>query len=291
MANLDVTRLYSDGEVLEINHLDQIVTDIETFLNTTKIGDDNIQNKGITASTKFVNESISSAKFSDLAITSSKIEDSAVTAAKIQNNAVTNSKVVDQAVTAAKTTSLFLYSEIGKVRLFHTYGSISSEANLIDIPRGWMICNGDRVTEANYDAIHGSGSWAEDGVSSSALALVDSGNGAYLPSMSNLYAVGDADNDTSQTGISAITTVGNAGSEVDISHTHTLPPHSHDGSDITNLVVNSAGSTDDVINTASGTSAIGTSSSTNTSSSLSSDGGVQDIRPSGVNFLFLMRVI
>lgn len=83
MATLSVTRSYADGEVLVRADLDAFLDDIETFINVTKIDDDNIQTSGITASTKLVNGSITSAKIKNAAVTTSKIADDAVTKEKI----------------------------------------------------------------------------------------------------------------------------------------------------------------------------------------------------------------
>lgn len=132
MATLTITRSYNDGEVLLEADLDDICNSVETFLNTTKISDDNIQNSGITASTKLIDGSISTAKIADLAISTAKIAADAITGAKIGDDvidsehyvagsidaehlasssvetakindlAVTTGKINDSAVTAAK---------------------------------------------------------------------------------------------------------------------------------------------------------------------------------------------
>lgn len=102
MATLDTTRTYNDGEVLVESDLDAFLDDIETFLNVTKINDDNIQNNGITGSTKLLNQSVTEAKLASNAVTTLKISDGAVTAAKIATDAVTTAKILDENVTTAK---------------------------------------------------------------------------------------------------------------------------------------------------------------------------------------------
>lgn len=112
MPTLSITKTYADGEVLFESDLDSIKNDIETFLNTTKIDDDNIQDAGITASSKLIDgtittgklgaASVTTAKIADLAVTTGKIADSAVTTAKINDSAVTTAKINDLAVTTAK---------------------------------------------------------------------------------------------------------------------------------------------------------------------------------------------
>lgn len=112
MATLSTTRSYEDGEVLVRADLDAFLDDIEAFLNTTKINDDNIQNSGINGATKLLNQSVTEAKIAtgaitslklaDSSVTTAKIADSAVTAAKLDADAVTTVKILDENVTTAK---------------------------------------------------------------------------------------------------------------------------------------------------------------------------------------------
>lgn len=112
MPTLDIDRTYNDGDVLFESDLDAICDDIETLLNTTKLNDDNIQDAGITGSTKLINasvtqgklatDSVSTAKIVDLAVTTAKINDLGVTAAKLAADAVTTAKILDSNVTTAK---------------------------------------------------------------------------------------------------------------------------------------------------------------------------------------------
>lgn len=263
MATLDVRRLYSDGEVLTEAQIDAIREDIEELFNTTRINDDNIQNSGLTGSSVLGDGSVSTDKFEDDSIISAKIVDDAVTTAKLNDDAVTTAKIAANAVTAAKLHSLFLPSEEGAIRLFHTYNST------VDVPRGWMICNGDVVNETNYDAIHGSGAYSEDGISSSNLLSKN------LPDMANLFAVGT--NDTTQDGASAITSVGNTDSEIDVSHTHTLSSHTH--------------GPDDPADTGGNTAIVTTSLASQTFGMSDELSSALNIEPESIDFLFLVRVI
>ena len=52
MPTLSITKSYADGDILLEADLDAIRTSIQTFFNVTGIDDDNIQNAGITRSTK-----------------------------------------------------------------------------------------------------------------------------------------------------------------------------------------------------------------------------------------------
>ena len=85
--------------------------------------------------------------------------------------------------------------------------------------QGWMKCDGSIINETNYDAIHGAGSW-DTFIGSSAL------DGKYTPNMNNKYLVGVTN--TTQTGASALTSVGNAShASSAASHSHSLPNHNH----------------------------------------------------------------
>jgi hypothetical protein len=102
VATLSTTRNYNDGEVLVEADLDAFLDDIETFLNTTKINDDNIQASGITGSTKLLNQSVTAAKLATDSVETAKIAASAVTTAKIADLNVTTGKLAADAVTSAK---------------------------------------------------------------------------------------------------------------------------------------------------------------------------------------------
>ena len=102
MAQLDVRRLYASGVAPTKEQLDAFVDDIETFINLTKLNDDNIQAAGITASDKFVDGTVTTAKFQNSAVTTAKIADDAVTTAKVADDAVTTAVLADSSVTTAK---------------------------------------------------------------------------------------------------------------------------------------------------------------------------------------------
>lgn len=97
------------------------------------------------------------------------------------------------------------YWTCGDVKMFHDFNGAVSPG------QGWMKCNGDTVTEANYDAIHGAGSWSTY-IGSSPL------DGKNLPAMDNKVPVGK--DTTPQDGSSAITYEGNSSHQVNTSHRH-----------------------------------------------------------------------
>ncbi len=102
MATLSITKDWADGEVLLEADLDNIKEDVETFLNTTQLNDDNLQNAGITASTKLIDGSIPTAKIANLSVTTAKIDDLSITTGKIAANAITTAKITDANITKAK---------------------------------------------------------------------------------------------------------------------------------------------------------------------------------------------
>ncbi len=113
MPQLDARRLYEDGSIMFASDIDAFLDDIETLFNSTKLNDDNIQDAGITASTKLVDGTITAGKLGASAVTTAKIQDDAVTAdkiadgaidlpAKLASNVVTTVKILDDNVTAAK---------------------------------------------------------------------------------------------------------------------------------------------------------------------------------------------
>ena len=84
--------------------------------------------------------------------------------------------------------------------------------------QGWMKCDGRVINEENYNTEHGAGSW-DKYIGSSDL------DGKYLPDMTdNIYLAGT--DETTQDGSSALTTIGESGSIIDFSHTHTVD-HNH----------------------------------------------------------------
>lgn len=122
---------------------------------------------------------------------------------------------------------------IGKIVEMHTFGGT------VPIPRGYMICNGNAINEANYNAVHGAGAYQQDGISVSPLL------GKLLPNMVNRYSVGAAS--TPQDGSVAITTTGNVNHQVSLAHSHTVNAHNHQWYNI------DSGSSDDESYNSSGT--------------------------------------
>lgn len=102
MANIDIARNYSTGEILLEADLDAIQDSIETFFNVTGINDDNLQNNSINGEDKLIDDSVVTALFTDETLTTNKFNDLAVTPAKILDANVTTAKIADLNVTTAK---------------------------------------------------------------------------------------------------------------------------------------------------------------------------------------------
>ena len=111
MATLSIPKNYADGTVLFESDLDDIKDNLETFVNVTKLNDDNIQDQGINASTKLADNSITGDKLApaivddvtiELVSDVLRIKDDGVTTAKIADNSVTTDKIADLNVTNAK---------------------------------------------------------------------------------------------------------------------------------------------------------------------------------------------
>lgn len=101
MSTLTVTTNYADAAVLTETQLDAANASIETFMNTTKVSDDNIQAASLDGS-EIQSGTITTAKLQANAITAALIVDGAISAAKIYDSNVTTAKIADNAVTTAK---------------------------------------------------------------------------------------------------------------------------------------------------------------------------------------------
>lgn len=101
MPTLTITKNYDDGTVLTESQLDDIKTSIETFINTTKLDNANIQTGGL-ATANYATGSVDTAALASNAVTTVKITDSNVTTAKIADSNVTTAKIASGAVTTAK---------------------------------------------------------------------------------------------------------------------------------------------------------------------------------------------
>lgn len=103
MATLVINVTYADGSILLASDLDAIVNGVESFINVTKINDENIQNGGITASTKLAAGSVSADRIAAGSITTGQISNSAgILGGQIAAATITGSNMVNKTVTAAQ---------------------------------------------------------------------------------------------------------------------------------------------------------------------------------------------
>lgn len=271
MPKLSATRTYADNQSPVQSDFDAFIDDIEILVNTIQLDDDNFQDGGIDGGLFLQDSTVNPAVIRNNNITTAKIADNAVTTAKLDDDAVTTAKIAANAVTQAKASILSGYLPTGSVQMFHTFNGT------VSYPRGWMLCNGDIVNETNYDAIHGAGAYTADSVASSPLLSKN------LPDMADKFAVGVAD--TTKDGSSAITSVGNTGNQVDLSHTHDT---THDHTTGVGDILVPPGS--DVF---AGPQPIGQpiraeDDAATTASSLSA---TQSIQPDSVRVLYILKVV
>lgn len=102
MAFIDIDRTYQSNKVPTQQDLDNIVDGVEAFLNVTGVSDDNIQDSSITASTKFIDASITQPKLGAGAVDSSQIQSLNASTDKFANDAVTTVKFDSASVTNVK---------------------------------------------------------------------------------------------------------------------------------------------------------------------------------------------
>ena len=122
MATLTVTKTYVDASLLSASDLDGIVDSIETFLNTTLLNGDNIQDGGVTSAALTANsvtsdilasDSVEEAGLADAAVETTQLGSGAAETADIADAAVTTAKILDATVaTADIADSAVTYAEL-----------------------------------------------------------------------------------------------------------------------------------------------------------------------------------
>lgn len=177
---------------------------------------------------------------------------------------------------------------LGEVKSFHSFNGA------IQVPRGWMQCDGNVINQTNYDAIHGSGAYVADGIADLVLA------GKYTPNLTDKYLVGAST--TTQTGGSAITSVGNSGHSVtDPAHNHIWFKNAGSGTS-DDLTYNVSGAETGINTTGPKTSgAISIDAKADSTAHLANSsgggnytsndsGGSIDIQPESIEVMFIIRV-
>ena len=198
MSLLSIQKDYKSGDILLEADLDAFIASIETFLNTTKLNNDNIAATSITGSTKLAAASVSSGKLSSNAASSDKIEASAVTLSKLTSS---------------------LLSFFCPAGITMAYGGTSA-------PTGWLLCDGSAVSRTTYADLftvigetHGSG----DG--STTFNLPDY-RGRFLRMVD-----GDAGRDPNKAARTIMATGGAAGNSAGSVQADSYKAHNHSPSD------------------------------------------------------------
>lgn len=124
MPSLSVNKTYQDGEYLTEQQLDDAFTSIETFLNITGVGGDNIQDNSIGAA---------------------EIQIGSVSETKLSTNAVTTAKILDNNVTLAK------LADSLKQFLVPTGTVLSFSGDVA--PPGFLMCDNQEVSRVDYAAL------------------------------------------------------------------------------------------------------------------------------------------
>lgn len=114
MSQLNILKSYADGVTPTQYDLDNIIDGIETFFNVTNLGTDNIATAGITASTKFANNSLETTHFKADSITTAKLNTGACTEGKFDTEVITTAKLAtDSIITAVLNDSSITTSKLG----------------------------------------------------------------------------------------------------------------------------------------------------------------------------------
>jgi hypothetical protein len=95
MPRLDIRRTFDDDNFSAKQDIDNILDDMETFLNVTKLDDDNIQDASLTGSTKLTADTISAGKLASSSVTTAKIIDDSVTDDKLASDCAGNGLTQD----------------------------------------------------------------------------------------------------------------------------------------------------------------------------------------------------
>ncbi len=237
MATISLTRNYHDGEVYTQAEIDAPYDDIETFLNVTKINDDNIQNNGITGSLKLLTGSVSTGKIADAAITTSKLADQAVTAAKIATASITETQMgplsvgTPELIDASVTTVKILDANVTAAKLAADVTALLQPPGLINpfggtvAPTGWLPCDGSSVLQTDFPALFTAIGTAYGSADASHFNVPDL-RGQFLRG-ADTFGAGSASRDPDKAGRTAMNTGGATGDNVGSVQTNQVQSHTH----------------------------------------------------------------
>lgn len=167
MPTLNISTSYANGSPLTKAQLDEIVDGVETFLNTTKIDQDNIATGGVATASladnavttaKITDSNVTTAKINDLAVTTGKINDLAVTTGKLASSAVTTAKITDANVTADKIESNVNLNgtKVQAASLPIVVGGTTGLSTGLKIIRGLVTSSGTASTGEGFSSVKNS---------------------------------------------------------------------------------------------------------------------------------------
>lgn len=164
MASISIPREFSDGNPLTFAQLSDAFAAVETFLNTTQINDDNIQNSGITGSLKLLNNSVTSQKIANGAISSTQIASAGVLGSNIAANTITGSNLVNGTLSDTQiqaqgiSATSILNATLTSTQMASGIGLVPAGAILpfggTAAPTGWLMCDGTSYLQATYPALY-----------------------------------------------------------------------------------------------------------------------------------------
>lgn len=174
MPTLNVTKTYADGDILLEADLDSIRTSIQTFFNTTKIDNDNIQDNGISqAKINIIDDAyleFGTGNDGRIGVTSDNLVIESVTSnmdiifkgslagvptevMRIDGSAGTllmNSKKIQGVAASTANGEAAIYEQVVAAAppgVISAYSSTSA-------PSGWLLCDGSAVSRTTYAALY-----------------------------------------------------------------------------------------------------------------------------------------
>jgi len=253
MPTLSVTKTYQDGDILTEADLDNIRESIQTFVNTTKLDDDNLQDNGISASKLGIDDGefieLGTGNDGAIGVTSDDLYIRNVTTDKdiifqaSPSGVLTEIFRVDgsaqsilmnsKKITGLANADLSVNSEavnVATLKSFMPAGAIVAYGG-VTAPTGWLLCNGAAVNRTTYaDLFTIIGETAGEGDNSTTFNVPDL-RGRFIRGWDNT-AGRDPDSGTR----TALNTGGNVGDTIFSLQDEALKAHDHDanrGSELT----------------------------------------------------------
>lgn len=258
MPTLSITKSYQDGDILTEADLDNIRESVQTFFNTTKIDDDNIQDNGISASKLGIDDSefieLGTGNDARIGVVSDDLYIRNVTTdkdiifqgspsgvlteifrldASASSLAMNNKKITGLA--NADTTADGDAVNVATLKMFAPIGSIVAYSGT-SAPSGFLLCDGSAVSRTTYSALFAIiGEAAGEGDNSTTFNVPDL-RGRFLRGRD-----ASAGRDPDAASRTAMNTGGNTGDNVMSVQDEGIKQHDHDanrGSEITTAAGN-----------------------------------------------------